>query len=66
MYLHCWLVMWLHSLDAGTNVESSTVAQLCSVCGRLYSVWFIETSLRRCLYGWRIWQEVFFSAWVAA
>jgi hypothetical protein len=34
--------------------RSSTVAQLCSVCGRVYNVWFIETYLRRCLHGWRI------------
>jgi hypothetical protein len=40
--------------------RSSTVAQLCSVCGRVYNVWFIETSLRRCLYGWRIQRGIFF------
>jgi hypothetical protein len=40
--------------------RSSTVAQLCSVCGRVYNMWFIETSLRGCLHGWRIRRGIFF------
>jgi hypothetical protein len=33
---------------------------LCSVCGYLYNMWFIEISLRKCLHGWRIRREIFF------
>src|SRR4051812_10142253 len=39
----------------------STGARLCSVYGRLFSVWRTKTYLRRCLHGWRIRRRILLS-----
>ena len=43
------------------SCKLSTGAPLCSVHGRLFSVWRTTTCLRRCLHGWRTRRGIFLS-----